>query len=242
VSPPKGAAGPRSVVRGRLGVLGGTFDPIHFGHLAIGEAAREELGCERVLFVPARRPPHRPDRPIAAAADRAAMVELAIAANPSFALSRLELDRDGPSYTIDTLRALAQSTADLWFILSAEAFADFLEWHDPGAILAVCRLAVVPREGHPDPDLGPVRAALGGAALDRISILDGPRLRLAATEVRNRAARRLSVRYLVPDAVATYIEDHRLYRGTDRIGDPNEPQSEALVAPRRPAPGGTPAP
>jgi nicotinate-nucleotide adenylyltransferase len=225
------ASAPATVVAGRVGVLGGTFDPIHFGHLAIAEAAREELGCERVLFVPARTPPHRPDRPIAAAADRAAMVELAIAANPAFELSRLELDRDGPSYTIDTVRALVRSAPDLWFILSAEAFAGFLDWREPAAILETCRLAVLPRDGHPGPELQPVRVALGNAAAERIRVIEGPLIRLAATEVRGRAAHDLSVRYLVPDAVATYIGDHRLYRSPER--------TPALPAQMTAEPGGT---
>ena len=104
-----GALEPRVVapVAGRWGILGGTFDPIHHGHLAIAEAAREALGLERVLFVPARQPPHRPNAPGASAEDRAAMVSLAIRGEPAFTLSRLELDREGPSYTVDTLTALA---------------------------------------------------------------------------------------------------------------------------------------
>jgi nicotinate-nucleotide adenylyltransferase len=202
----------------RIGILGGTFDPIHFGHLAIAEGARQELDLERVLFVPAGVPPHRPDRPIASAADRSAMVELAIADNPVFAMSRVELDRPGPSYTVDTVEALAGLEPDLverWFIVSSEAFADFLEWHRPERILELCRLAVLPREGHPQPELEPVREALGPALADRISLLDGPRIRLSATEIRVLAARGRSVRYLVPDAVATYIDDHSLYRGTE---------------------------
>jgi nicotinate-nucleotide adenylyltransferase len=224
-------SGPARIVAGRIGVLGGTFDPIHFGHLAIAEAARQELACERIVFVPARTPPHRPDRPIAAAGDRAAMVERAIAANPSFEMSRLELDRDGPSYTIDTLKALGTSTPDLWFIVSAEAFAGFLDWHEPGRILEACRLAVLPRDGHPPPDLEPIRTALGDAAVERIAAIDGPRIRLSATEIRRRAASGRSVRYLVPDAVATYIEDHRLYRSRN----PESP----LGTPTMPEPGGT---
>lgn len=224
--------GPAAVVPGRLGILGGTFDPIHHGHLAIAEAAREALGLERVLFVPARIPPHRTDRPIAGADDRAAMVALAIQANPAFGLSRIELDREGPSFAVDTLRAMAGEAGgdrppDLWFILSAEAFADFLDWREPAGILELSRLAVLPRDGHPPADLGTIATALPGLA-DRIRLLDGPRLRLAATEVRSRAARGLSVRYLVPDAVAAYIGDHRLYRNA--------------VAASRPPTGGTFAP
>jgi nicotinate-nucleotide adenylyltransferase len=217
-------SGPAVIVPGRVGILGGTFDPVHHGHLAIAEAAREGLGLERVLFVPARTPPHRPDRPIAGADDRFAMVGLAIGANPAFELSRIELDRDGPSYAVDTLRAMAAEGSpdrqpDLWFILSAEAFAGFLDWRDPAGILELCRLAVLPRDGHPPANLRAVARALPQLA-DRVRLLDGPRLRLAATEVRSRAARGLSVRYLVPDAVAGYIGDHRLYRETAAVSGP----------------------
>jgi nicotinate-nucleotide adenylyltransferase len=218
------SAGPATVVPGRIGILGGTFDPIHHGHLAIAEAAREGLGLERVVFVPARTPPHRPDRPIAGADDRAAMVALAIAANPAFELSRMELDREGPSFAVDTVRAFIAEAGpgrqpDLWFILSADAFAGFLDWRDPAGILDLCRLAVLPRDGHPPADLGAIETGLPGHA-DRVRLLDGPRLRLAATEVRARAARGLSVRYLVPDAVAAYIGDHRLYREAAALSGP----------------------
>ena len=219
-------------VAGRWGILGGTFDPIHHGHLAIAEAARDELGLERVLFVPAGQPPHRAQAPGASAADRAAMVGLAIAGAPTFAMSRVELDRPGPSYTVDTLAALAAGgtpsgrALDLWFILSAEAFADFPAWHEAGRILALSRLVVLPRDGHAAPDLPALVARL--PALDgRVTLLDGPRIRLSASEIRRRAAAGLSVRYLVPDAVAAYIADHRLYRDAARAtrttGGPSVP-------------------
>lgn len=213
-------------VAGRWGILGGTFDPIHHGHLAIAEAAREELGLERVLFVPAGQPPHRTRAPGASAADRAAMVELAVAGTAAFGVSRIELERDGPSYTVDTLAALVGgrpprpagggaerdvSVPDLWFILSAEAFADLPTWHDAGRVIELCRLIVLPREGHPPPDLPDLEDRLPGVAA-RTVLLDGPHIRISASEVRARAAAGLSVRYLVPDAVAAYIVDHRLYR------------------------------
>jgi len=114
---------------------------------------------------------------------------------------------------------------DLWFILSADAFAGFLDWRDPAGILELCGLAVLPREGHPPASLRAIATALPQHA-DRVRLLDGPRLRLAATEVRSRAARELSVRYLVPDAVAAYIGDHRLYRKTAP-----EPRSGGTFAP-----------
>ena len=227
--PLRSAARVLAPVAGRWGILGGTFDPIHHGHLAIAEAAREELGLERVLFIPAAVPPHRVHAPGASAAHRAAMVELAIAGTRAFGLSRIELDRPGPSYTVDTLAALAAggtpasaepldgsvvSAPDLWFILSAEAFADLPTWHEAGRMLDLCRLIVLPREGHPAPDLPDLDAQLPGLA-ERTVLLDGPHIRISASEVRARAAAGLSVRYLVPDAVAAYIADHRLYQTAD---------------------------
>jgi ribosome silencing factor RsfS/YbeB/iojap/nicotinate (nicotinamide) nucleotide adenylyltransferase len=146
------------------------------------------------------------------------MVELAIAGNPAFELSRVELDRDGPSFTAETVELVAADEAhaghdpDLHFILSAEAFAGFLTWNEPARVLAISRLVVLPREGHPPPDLEALATALPGL-VDRVTVLDGPRIRLSASEIRARAGRGLSVRYLVPEAVRAYIaERRRLYR------------------------------
>ena len=164
-----------------------------------------------MLFIPAGRPPHKPGRPITAAEHRLAMVELAIAGNAAFAASRIELDRDGPSYTVDTLEALAAETADLTLILSAEAFLELPTWHEPRRVLDLARLVVAPRDGYPDADPGVPRRALPGAEA-RAVFLDGPRLRLSASELRTRAAGGRSLRYLVPDAVADHIGDHALYR------------------------------
>jgi len=170
------------------------------------------------------------------------MVALAIAANPAFELSTLELDRDGPSFSVDTLRTLAGTTTrepggqsiparrpDLWFILSAQAFADFLDWRDAAGILELSRLAVLPREGHPQADPEEVGRVLP-RLVDRVQLLYGPRLRLAATEIRSRAARGLSVRYLVPDAVAAYIGDHSLYREAAAAPTSSKPTSGGTIA------------
>jgi nicotinate-nucleotide adenylyltransferase len=210
---------PAPVVPGSVAMLGGTFDPIHTGHLAIAEAAREQLGVERVLFVTAARPTHRAGGAVASADDRHAMVELAIAGNPAFEASRLELDRPGPTYTADTVEALAATPAAagataVTLVLSAETLRDLPGWHQPERILDACRIAVVPREGYPAPDGGWtawVAANLAGRE-DRIRILEGPSLAISGTELRARAAAGRSLRYLVPDAVARYIDDHRLYR------------------------------
>ncbi len=213
---------PAPVVAGRVGVLGGTFDPIHVAHLAIAESAREVLGLEAVLFVPAGQPWQKAGRPVSPAADRAAMVELAIAGNPAFAMSRLELDRDGPSYTADTLATLADEAGsadrepDLWFLLSAEALAGLPTWHEPERLLRTGRLAVVPRDGASGPSADADWMATTYPDLaDRVTFLDGPRLRLSASELRASVAAGRSIRYLVPDAVADYIGDHGLYMTDD---------------------------
>ncbi|MGA3056723.1 MAG: nicotinate-nucleotide adenylyltransferase [Candidatus Limnocylindrales bacterium] len=204
----------------RVGILGGTFDPVHYGHLVIAEQVREALSLDRVLFVPARIPPHKQDEEIAAATDRAAMVELAIAGNPAFVISRIELERDGPSYTVDTLEALAGEAArggvarDFFFILSSEALAGLHAWHDSDRILSLCRLAVVPRPGTPLPDAAGLAAMLPGGAASafRVECVQTTLIANSASDVRNRAAEGRSIRYLVPPAVEAYIREHRLYR------------------------------
>jgi nicotinate-nucleotide adenylyltransferase len=209
----------------RVGILGGTFDPIHYGHLAIAEEVREALELDRVLFVPAALPPHKLDEEVAPAADRAAMVELAIAGNPSFAISRIELERDGPSYTADTLGELADEAArqrvarSLYFIISAEALSGFATWHDPTRILELARLAVVPRPGAPLPDAARLAAMLpgGSASASRVACVDTVPLAHSSSEVRARVAAGHSIRYLVPPAVESYIRDHRLYRSTNPV-------------------------
>jgi nicotinate-nucleotide adenylyltransferase len=215
--------GPHPVVPGSLGVFGGTFDPIHNAHLAVAEEAAEVLGLERVLFVPAGEPPHKPGREITPAHDRLAMVELAIAGNPRFTVDRLEIDRPGPSYTVDTLEALQAGrgvgaggvAADLVLVLSAEAFLGLMSWREPRRVLELARVVVAPRDGYPDAGPDFLAEHLPDLA-DRATFLDGPRLRLSASELRSRAASGRSLRYLVPDAVSAYIGDHGLYQDLRR--------------------------
>jgi nicotinate-nucleotide adenylyltransferase len=202
---------------GALGILGGTFDPIHIGHLAIAEEARDALGLERVLFVPAGTPVHKPGRQVSPAEDRVAMVAAAIADNPAFALSRAEVDRPGPSYSVDTLEAFATEIRagggepDLVFILSSEAYAGLPTWRRPERILELCRLALVPRPGADLVD--PVAMArLVPGADRRTMMIDGPQLAVSGSVLRARVAAGRSIRYLVPDAVISYIGDHGLYR------------------------------
>jgi nicotinate-nucleotide adenylyltransferase len=207
VSPPAG------VVTGSVGILGGTFDPIHHGHLAIAEEARESLGLETVVFVPAAESPFKTERATSPAADRVAMAEAAIAGNPAFDVSRMEIERPAPSWTVDTLEELAElghGPASLWLILSSEALAGLPRWRDPGRIIDLARIAVVPRGGF-EP-LGPawVEDHFPGRE-DRFRFLAGPLLPISGSVVRRRAAVGRSVRYLVPDAVAGYISQHALY-------------------------------
>ena len=211
-------APPAATVPGSLGILGGTFDPIHHGHLLIAEEAREALGLERVLLVPAASPPHKPGRPVTPAGHRFAMLELAVADNPAFDVGRLELERGGISYTLDTLLALrverGAGASDPWLIMSEEALAGFPTWHEPDSILELCRLAVVPRGGHAPLGDGWAGEHVPGRE-DRVRFLPGPLLPISGSVVRRRAAAGRSVRYLVPEPVARYIADHRLYTGPE---------------------------
>ena len=198
---------------GATGVFGGTFDPIHLAHLAVAEAARDAFGLRRVLFIPAAQPPHKPGRDISPVEDRLAMVEAAVEGNPAFEISRLEIERSGPSYTVDTLTALCEAAPGdrLALILSAESYSEFESWHEPRRILDLAALVVAPRVGYADADPDLIARQFPEARVT-VAFMDGPRIRLSASEIRQRAADGRSVRYLVPDAVAAYIGDHDLYQ------------------------------
>ncbi|MCU0483685.1 MAG: nicotinate-nucleotide adenylyltransferase [Chloroflexi bacterium] len=214
---PVASVAPVAPVAGRVGILGGTFDPIHLGHLAVAEEAREVLGLETVLFIPAGDPPHKPEAIVSDARQRAAMVELAIAPNAAFRLSRLELERPGPSWTVVTLAALrdqATGTAlpfDPWLILSVEAVLGLEGWREPERVLAMCRLAVAPRVGTSVDGREWLGAHFPEAAATAV-FLDRPQLGISGTEIRARVAAGRSIRYLVPPPVEEYIRAHDLYR------------------------------
>jgi nicotinate-nucleotide adenylyltransferase len=202
-----------------IGILGGTFDPVHVGHLAVAEVARTALDLESVLFMPARQPPHKLDQPITVARHREAMLRLAIADCPGFVVSRIELERPGPSYSVDTLERIAadDDTAgrpDPWFILSSEALLGFPTWRDPDRILALARIAIAPRPGAPPADRGWLEARFPGRS-DRFASLPGPHLTVSATEIRRRVAEGLTIDGLVPPAVERYIMEHGLYEAAD---------------------------
>jgi nicotinate-nucleotide adenylyltransferase len=203
---------------GAWGILGGTFDPIHYAHLAIAEQARDQLGLQGVLFVPARVPPHKLGQSITDADERLRMVELAIQDDPAFAVSDLELRRSGPSYTVDTAEALVPKLGvDPWFILSTEALRELPTWHRPQRLLEIVRLAVMPRFATVTPDADWIEAHFPGQS-DRIRLLEGPDLGHSASAIRRLASAGHSIRYLVPPAVERYIREHALYRSPAVVG------------------------
>ncbi|MEO7000951.1 MAG: nicotinate-nucleotide adenylyltransferase [Ktedonobacterales bacterium] len=201
----------------RYGILGGTFDPPHIGHLALAQEAYARLGLDRVWFLPAGAPPHKVGRPISAGADRRAMVELAIAGDARFALCTVELERPGPSYTVETLQTLrAQWGADVWIgcVVGWDMLTLLPEWYDaPGVLAALDGLIAAHRPGFEadDVELAQLEARLPGLR-ERLTLLPSPQLDLAATSLRERVAAGLPIRYLAPDAVCSYIQEHGLYR------------------------------
>jgi nicotinate-nucleotide adenylyltransferase len=197
--------------------VGGTFDPPHCGHLVLAENGRVQLRLDRVLFVPAGQPPHKPDRPIAPAHHRVAMVEAAASDNPAFTLSRVDLDRPGPHYTVDMLALLQREYpgAELFFLIGGDSLAQFIAWRDPAGIVRQARLAVMRRPGY-GPDLAALEQAIPGLR-ERLVWLDAPYLDIAASDLRRRASDGLPLRYLVPPAVEVYIREHRLYIVQGRV-------------------------
>ena len=195
--------------RPRLGVIGGSFDPPHVGHLVIASEAHARLGLERVLFVPAAAPPHKDLVQRTAASVRLEMAALAVADDIRFVESGLEIER-GLVYTRDTLAAVAERFPgrDLVFIMGSDSLLQFDTWHDPDGILARCTLAVGPRPGD---DLPVVAATAARWGVGRVTVLDGPPVGVSSSQVRARVAAGLPIRYLVPDAVEEFIAEHGLY-------------------------------
>jgi nicotinate-nucleotide adenylyltransferase len=195
-----------------IGILGGTFDPIHTGHLVIAEEARIKLGLKEVLFVPAGQPWLKLDRDITPAVHRVEMVRRAIADNPHFKLCTLEAERGGPSYTVDTLTMLRKqlgSEASLFFILGRDTLAELPLWKEPQKVVQLCRLVVPPRLG--SRDLKHLEKAIPGL-MDKVIQLDMPVIGISSSEIRQRMAQGLPIHYLVPKGVEEYIVEHGLYR------------------------------
>lgn len=198
----------------KIGILGGTFDPIHQGHLAVAEEVRARLELPEIIFVPTGRPWLRVNKPVSAVEHRVEMVRRAIAARPYFKLSTMEVERPGRTYTVDTIAEFREkygAEAELFFILSRGTFAELHLWKEPSRLIKMCRFVVVPRPDMPDPDMEKLEAKIPGLAA-QVIFVDKPEIDISATKIRDRLACGLSISQLVPEPVDRYIEEHRLYK------------------------------
>jgi nicotinate-nucleotide adenylyltransferase len=200
----------------RLGLFGGSFDPVHYGHLLLAECCREQCHLDAVWFVPAAVPPHKQDRTLSSAADRIEMLKLAIGGHDVFDVYTGEVDRGGVSYTVETLEQLHEESPDteLLFLMGADSLADLPTWREPQRICALAIPVVVRRTGSPEPDdsilarfMSPERLAIARQHRVEMPVID-----LSATEIRRRVSAAQSIRYRTPRAVEKYIETAGLYR------------------------------
>ncbi len=197
----------------RIGLFGGTFDPPHLGHLILASEAQLQLELDRMLWILTPEPPHKLDQRITATEHRLAMVQLAIADNPAFELSRVELDRPGPHYTVDTIKLLAEQNpnAELVPIIGGDSLNDLPKWHKPKELLYACHWVGVMRRPHEESSLDELERELPGIT-SKVHYVDAPLLEIASREIRTRIAEGKSVRYYLPSTVYDYISQHRLYR------------------------------
>jgi nicotinate-nucleotide adenylyltransferase len=198
----------------RIGILGGTFDPPHVGHLWLATLARDAIGLDRVLFMPAAQPPHKRLRGMSSATDRLLMTRLAIAGDEAFELTLIEMERPGPSYTIDSVDELQRAYGDdaqLFLLMAADTLAQIDSWREPDALLERVEWVVGPRPGVPMPERSALDDRFGERA-SRIHLLSGPSLDVSSTQIRERVAAGDAIRYLVPRGVEELITDRGLYR------------------------------
>jgi nicotinate-nucleotide adenylyltransferase len=195
----------------RVGILGGTFDPPHIGHLILGEYTVEALDLDVLLYIPAADPPHKQDRPKTPVQHRLAMLQCALLDNDHFTLSRVDIDRPGPHYSLDTVKIVQAQypDAELYFVMGGDSLRDLPVWHRPAEFIALCKLAVM-RRPYDDARADMHEAVLPGLA-ERVHMINAPVLEIASSEIVRRLQSGLSVRYLVPDAVLNYIAQHHVY-------------------------------
>jgi nicotinate-nucleotide adenylyltransferase len=200
----------------RIGVFGGSFDPVHRGHMLLAECCRAQAALDRVVFVPAARQPHKPLTPRASDADRLAMLKMAIRERPEFATSSIELERGGVSYTVDTLRAIAAAEpgASLYLLLGADSLADLPTWREPAAICALATPVAVGRPGWAEPNVDALAGIASPEQLDEIRTLrvEMPATPISSSRIRSLIAEGSQWQALVPPAVADYIVDRGLYQ------------------------------
>lgn len=195
----------------KIGLLGGTFDPPHWGHLWLAETAREQLGLAKVLFLPVGQPPHKGNREITAVSHRLQLTQLAIQETPHFELDRSDIEREPPQVTVTLLPLLqrAYPEAQLWWLIGSDSLRDLPTWHQPQQLVQLCRLAVLPRPGIVV-DWIALEMAIPDIQL-AVDMLDGPQLNLSSTDIRQWARADHSIRHLLPTAVLHYIQQNNLY-------------------------------
>ncbi len=196
-----------------IGLLGGTFDPIHVGHLIIAEEVRLKLALDEVLFVPTGQPWLKSERTVASGEHRLEMLKLAIGSNPHFKVSTVELERPGASYSVDTVSALKDelgAEVDLYFIVGFDALGELPIWKEPSRLLDLCQVVGVSRPGYAELDWGSLESAIPGVS-SRVIVVDVPQIDISSTQIRERVAEGLSIHHLVPEAVERYISKNRLY-------------------------------
>ena len=200
----------------KLGIFGGSFDPIHYGHLLLAETCREQCGLDRVLLVPAAVPPHKMSQAMTSARDRIEMVSLAIGGHEHLAVSTIEIDRGGVSYTVDTLTTLTEQLpgSSLFFLMGADSLKDLPTWREPQRLCELAVPLVVRRAGSPEPDFSALRHLVTAQRLQEIREhqVEMPIIELSSTEIRQRVATGRSIRFRTPRAVEKFIETHGLYR------------------------------
>jgi nicotinate-nucleotide adenylyltransferase len=204
----------------RIGVFGGTFDPVHFGHLIMAEQCREQTALDQVWFVPSARPPHKLDRQLTPFSQRVEMLALALAGQPAFRVEEIEKDRPGPSYTADTLDDLGRLHPDhQWFLLvGSDTLADLPTWHDPARVVARATLVVIARPNHlvlPADELSRNLGFPDGSNL-RLQLVQSPLIDISSSDLRSRAASGRSLRYFLPRAAECYIQAKRLYQDGEK--------------------------
>ena len=219
----------------RVGIMGGTFDPIHYGHLVAAEQAAEDLELDVVIFMAAGSPAFKQDRRVSSAEDRFAMTLLATADNPKFVASRLEIERPGITYTADTLAQIAAaypSSVELFFITGADAVVDIVHWHDAGRIASLATLVGATRPGY---DLERARQVIDESPIDfQVIYLEVPALAISSSYLRRRCAAGQSLRYLTPDTVCGYIRKHHLYGWEQVTGESMPTQEISAILPQPP--------
>lgn len=197
----------------RVGVLGGTFDPIHYAHLVIAEESLVRLQLDFVLFVPAGRPPHKLDKELTDDEQRVCMVDMAIHSNPGFRLSRVDVERAGPHYSVDTIDLLRRQLpvgTEIYFVAGVDSLSDMPAWHEPQRLIEQVKLAIIRRPDY-HLDMAELERVLPGVS-SRISWVEAPLLQISSTDIQNRVRRGLPIRYQLPEAVEEYITRHGLYR------------------------------